>query len=303
MKGMKLSKLAYEQFNRTIIQPKYSKYINDIAVGLVGEGSECFKYDDDFSMDHDFGVGFCIWLNNENYNIFGKELQEDYDNFIKSHTDLPLKITTQYSYKRDGVFEIKDFFERILNRPFPTTPLEFRYIPMEKLANCTNGQIFVDNNQAFTKLYNYLSKYPRDIRLKKIAKSISIASQAGQYNYYRMAKRGDIVACNLCLYKFITNIMETIYLLNDVHMPFYKWAHHGMKDLKILSELKEYIENIYSNEYNISQLIEYISSEIIIELRRQNLTDSTDDFLFNHAAIIHEKINDEYLRYTNIMED
>ena len=38
-----------------------------VAVGKVGEGSECFGMDDIFSMDHDFGPGFDLFVTRERY--------------------------------------------------------------------------------------------------------------------------------------------------------------------------------------------------------------------------------------------
>ena len=45
-----------------MIKDQFPEYENRIAVGMVGEGSDCFGYDDSISMDHDYGIGFCMWI-------------------------------------------------------------------------------------------------------------------------------------------------------------------------------------------------------------------------------------------------
>ena len=60
MKGMQLSKLYYETFGKQMIQEKFALYKDEIAVGLVGEGSQCLGFDDEYSLDHDFGPDFCL---------------------------------------------------------------------------------------------------------------------------------------------------------------------------------------------------------------------------------------------------
>ena len=59
MKGMELAKAYFEEYGIPMIETSFSQYQGQIAAGLVGEGSECLGYDDEFSQDHDFGPGFC----------------------------------------------------------------------------------------------------------------------------------------------------------------------------------------------------------------------------------------------------
>ena len=78
MKGLELAKNYYETYARPMLHKKYPEYESRIAVGLVGEGSECFGFDDALSRDHDFGPGLCLWLEEGDYREIGSRLQQDY---------------------------------------------------------------------------------------------------------------------------------------------------------------------------------------------------------------------------------
>jgi tetratricopeptide (TPR) repeat protein len=69
--GMALSEEYYKVFGMKMIDEKFLEYRKYIAVGLVGEGSECLGVDDEYSQDHDFGAGFCIWLPQKIYEEIG----------------------------------------------------------------------------------------------------------------------------------------------------------------------------------------------------------------------------------------
>ena len=59
--------LSFRYFRQ--LQPKLQEAFPDLyprmAVGMAGNGSECFGYDDSLSEDHDFEPGFCIFLPDE----------------------------------------------------------------------------------------------------------------------------------------------------------------------------------------------------------------------------------------------
>ena len=62
MKGLELSRLFYEELVKPMLEQKFAAYVPRIAAGLVGEGSQCFGYDDEISRDHDWGASICLWL-------------------------------------------------------------------------------------------------------------------------------------------------------------------------------------------------------------------------------------------------
>ena len=76
MKGLTLSRNYYEAYGQEMIESVAPELSVRAAVGLAGEGSQCFGFDDDISQDHDFAPGFCIWLSDEDFANYGVALQQ-----------------------------------------------------------------------------------------------------------------------------------------------------------------------------------------------------------------------------------
>ena len=75
----------YETYGKAMIHGKFSEYEDRIAVGLVGEGSDCFGFDDEISTDHDYELGFCMWLTEADFKKIGEPLQKAYAELIAEH--------------------------------------------------------------------------------------------------------------------------------------------------------------------------------------------------------------------------
>ena len=60
MKGLELSRAYWEKCALPLFRRELPAFLERAAVGLVGEGSECFGFDDEISQDHDWGPGFSM---------------------------------------------------------------------------------------------------------------------------------------------------------------------------------------------------------------------------------------------------
>ena len=332
MTGLELSRRYYEEIGRPALEKHFPEYMPRIAAGLVGEGSECFGFDDDISRDHDFGPGFCIWLCKEDYDRIGYQMQQLYNSLPGEFMGFSARNTSARGDGRVGIFEISDFYRRFIgNEQPPQSLMRWLYLPEHKIATAVNGEIFEDNLGEFTSIRNSLmAYYPEDVRIKKIAACASAMAQSGQYNYARCMRRGDAVAANMALNEFIKASLSMIYLLNKNYCPYYKWQFAGLKKLsqsmgyrfacsgalKMLEKLC--ITDDQSNEWSppypdgwnpyINKndkkivLIENICALVVNELRNQGLTDIEDSFLEPHTWKIMHCIDDSELKRCHVTE-
>ncbi|MGL5439500.1 MAG: DUF4037 domain-containing protein [Filifactoraceae bacterium] len=309
MKGMELSKLYYEAYGKPMIESKFYQYKNHIAIGLVGEGSQCFGFDDVYSQDHDFEPGFCMWVSGLIYNEIATSLKREYEALPKNFMGYDNNM--QLAEGRMGVFEIESFYHKYTNcGSTPRNIVEWMKIPERFLATATNGQVFFDGNGEFTKAReNLLNFYPDDVLKKKLASKTAIMAQAGQYNYLRSAKRHDLQASYFACNEFIKNALSAIFLLNRRYMPFYKWAFRGAEELRFLKEPVETLKKLtlipdeYENTSKKFEMIEYICYEIAKELRLQSFCKTTNSFLESHAIELMKSIEDPRIRALHIMAD
>ncbi len=324
MKGLELSEAYYNFYGKVMIHEKFPNYEKRIAVGLVGQGSECLGFDDELSTDHDFGPSFCMWLNEDDYKAIGNMLAYEYEQLPKDFAGVQGRVESTHGGGRVGVHEIKNFYYSIIGREeVPKTNIDWLWIPESRLAVVTNGQVFRDDLKEFSKIRNQLlAFYPEDVRIKKIVSRAATMAQSGQYNYARCMRRGETVAAYMALSEFVKNTISMVYLLNKKYTPYYKWMHHGMKKLPILHEVSDLLQILCeqdnqkkvweSTEYTIPfslnlfdknvEIIELICKLIAEELRRQELSNCHDLYLENHTMEMMKKIKDSQIKSLQTME-
>jgi hypothetical protein len=280
----------------------------------VGEGSECYGFDDELSRDHDWGPGFCLWLTADDYIEIGQDLQAGYEELPHSYQGFDRHPAGQHAGKRTGVFEITEFYRRFVRYDHvPASVAEWRTLPETFLATATNGRVFTDPLGEFSAFRaGLLAFYPEDLRLKKIAARCAVAGQAGQYNYHRCAVRGERVAAHCALANFTEAVVSLVYLLNKRYRPFYKWMHRGMRELPILGETCHQALAALCSETGEApgasaahtvreRQVEEISAALIDELRTEGLSLSGSDFLMDHAHAVQARIGNQALRSLPVM--
>jgi hypothetical protein len=304
MKGLNLSEEYYKACGAPMIREKFPEFEHRIAAGLVGDGSECYGFDDQISKDHDWGPGFCLWLRDEDYRKIGSVLQREYDKLPDTFQGFK-RLISKWGGGRVGVFTIAEFYTKFIGVPkAPVTLDDWLYLPENQLAKCTNGKVFADPCGDFSKIREKLLEfYPEDVRLVKIAARCMTAAQAGQYNYTRSIRRKDYFAAIYSETQFSADILSLVFLLNRTYAPYYKWRHRAVRRLPVLGEFiyNNINELVRNNDSTLkSRLIEDISGGVIQELRKQGLSNSGSDFLLDHGPLVHAKIKDKNLRQRDV---
>ena len=310
MKGMELSKAYFEEYGREMIDSRLSMYREYMAVGLVGEGSECFGFDDQLSTDHDFGPAFCIWIPENLYDKAGAAIQEEYDRLPRDYMGYR-RVTTAQGGGRVGLLTTEGFYRKFMGLDrAPADNMEWFRIPEHFLATAVNGQVFMDNFGEFSRIRTRLQAfYPEDVLKKKLAARCAVMAQSGQYNYGRSIKRGDSQAAYLACGEFVKTAMSALYLLNDTYMPYYKWVFRGAAEFTVLRDslkrLKEItlIPDSVENGQKKEHLIESVCVDIGRELNRRGFTRTTEAFLQAHGEELMRNIGDNRLRNLHIMID
>ncbi len=300
MKGLILSEEYYHQFGTKMIEELFPKYKERVAAGLVGDGSECYGFDDEISRDHDWGPGFCLWLTKEDYQEIGPELHSAYEQLPKKFLGFQ-RLQTEQGKGRVGVFEMGEFYRKFIGTSH--APKSFKawfYLREEAASACVNGRVFFDPLGEFSHVRDeLLAFYPEDVRLLKIAGLCITCGQAGQYNFMRSVKRREHFAARYAETKFCADIMSLVFLLNRRYAPFYKWRHRALLTLPTLGgflhqEIGEVIDTSDNSLKNA--VIEEISAAVVAEFKKQGVSESTSDFLADHATAIQRRLSDPNLK-------
>ncbi|KAE8126997.1 MULTISPECIES: DUF4037 domain-containing protein [Bifidobacterium] len=324
--GLRLARAYWNEYGKALIAERYPEYRGRIAAGLVGHGSECYGFDDEFSQDHDFGPGFCLWLADDDYARIGERLQADYDALPSEFMGYGPRESTARAggaSRRVGVFAIGDFFERLTGyrqAPAASKPHEWLLLDEATLAAATNGEVFADPLGMFLKTRQGFKMMPEDVRLALISRRLGMIAQAGQYNLPRMLARGDGAAAWLSINEFVNACCSLVFLINQPitvgYLPYYKWRFAAMRRLSKrmatrLADVCEQLEVVLRlssaacfggagfgeggkgsgpAQDQIRSIVDHICTEIVHELNAEGLSDSSEPFLEWQRPYVEEHI-------------
>ncbi len=289
--GLALCRQYYDTYVKKMIEEQFTDYADKIAVGLVGEGSDCFGYDDALSRDHDWGPDVCLWVSDETYEQIGEALQRAYEQL--PDTFLGYKRThSARGMGRRGVMTISSFYRRILQAA-EWEELDWQQVSDASLAAAVNGVVFRDEEGIFSKLREQLKQgYPEHIRYLKLAESAARFSQAGQYNYFRMLKRGDSFTAGLLLADGLKEAMKLQHYIQGTYPPHEKWLYRSLQETeqgRALCSLLVRVENLSRRmpvedwAKSMQEAIERLASFLATELYEGNFISDSDSYLDAHT--------------------
>lgn len=312
MNGLSLSRGYWERCALPLFRRELPEFLERVAAGLVGEGSECFGFDDEISRDHDWGPAFCLWLPEGEWEQWQDRVEPLLARLPDAYEGFPTRMAPERRMGRVGPLSIEGFYARFTGLPQPPqTWKQWRLVPEHFLAVSTNGEVFHDGPGAFTSFRNaLLSYYPEDVRLKKIAARCMGMAQAGQYNLLRSLKRNETATALLSAARFSEQAISLVFLLNKKYMPFYKWAHRGVSLLPVLGrETADCVTRLAGMDWpvgpkleaRVGELIENLCEQVADRLRDEGLSDAEGSWLLEHGPAVQSHIETPELRRMPVM--
>ena len=301
------SRFFYEEYLLPAIERALPDAVKSIAVGYAGEGSEHFGFDDEYSKDHDYAQGCCVWLPSVQADKYMEKLRQIYkEAFIAAFGGEP-----DLKMGRQGVMEIDSYFERLTGIPritmlYYAKGLEGRLKNMDDeelagVAAAVNGEMFMDADGTMSRLRRYFTEeMPEEFRRKKLANLTHLYSQAGQYNYLRSIKRGDYVTAGLYEARAVQTMLQIAFYLNRKFPPYLKLLCRGTSHLEILPELSDIARaladmpsgrdsRIENGTDNKALTFDIVASLILEEMKAQGLIagyDKNEPFADRYIAEI-----------------
>ena len=310
MQGLEIVRAFYEEYGAPMLREQFPELLPQLAVGLFGSGSECFGYDDEVSRDHDFSPDFCVYLPEENVvdRKAAFQLERALARLPKEFRGLRRGGPAPVGGARRGVLRVTEVFASLTGTPDGTLDTEgWLRVPEQSLAEAVNGEIFYDGPGTVTAIRAALREMPEDVRRKKLAGSLLLMGQAGQYNYPRCVLRGETGAAQLACMAFAEHAMHAIFLLNRRYLPYYKWRFRAMRALPLLSEEADSLEflictdNTPENAEEKRYAIEDTAARVISALQQQELTAAVCGELEKHAWSVNDHVSDAALRNRHVL--
>lgn len=296
LSGLELCERYFKAFGEPVLNNVFSDLLEHIGCGLAGEGSESLGFDDKVSPDHDFGPGFCIWIDNTVSDEDRERLEKFYSLLPKTFMGVK-RLETRQGVGRVGVIRLSDYIKKATGFDhIPKGIQEWQYTVDENLILGINGKIFMDKGSIMRDMRARLrTEQPMYVYFRKLAIQLELMAKHGQYGYPRAISRGDVVAATIAKNDFVRATMRACHLLKQKYAPYAKWLHRSMKDLKGFENVTESIKELclqpIAEDGKAIEMIEDICDMVRKALSDKGLSHNKETYLAVQAAEIEALAN------------
>ena len=303
MKGIEISKAFWEEYGKPVFEEQFAPFMPKLAVGLIGQGSECFGFDDEFSKDHDFDQGFCVFLPGEDIIDRRTEflMERAYASLPKEYKGLVRDPLNPAGGNRRGIFRRSQWFETQTGLTGkPQSVNDWLRLPEPVLAEVTNGEVFFDGDGEFSSMWNAWKNPPKDVQNKKLCGYLLKMSQAGEYNFPRTQKREDIATAHLVVDEFVTACLGAYCWTFSKPVPYYKWKFALLRKLPDGDKMAIALEDLLTNKPR-KEAIDDCCQQVLKVLKNQNLLPASISECQMASHYLNKKISDGDLRNRSLL--
>lgn len=309
VRGIEVACCFFWEVGLPVLEAEFAPYIDRLAAGLVGAGSDCSGNDDEVSLDYDWGPRFQIFLSQTDFDACGSTLQGVLDKLPKEFRGLSCQPSSDRS---NHVFSIDGFFRSITSNGVgqgftraPETPIDWLKIPESRLFDVTHGQVFYDPLGDFTeRRRGFAAYYPHDAWRKRLAAALIDCGNLGPKLLSRSMLRGDYYTAQVAWWSFVEATMRLGFLLSRQYAPWRKWLYrefcklpefsvevtellwNGQCDITCRPELVDRIIAIYDNKLRELGLVS-LSPQSFIDRAEEITAGITDTEVAGLAPWVH----------------
>jgi hypothetical protein len=259
MPGLKLSEEFYKEIVRPILDCSFPEL--DHAAGLIGGGSEVLGFDDETSVDHNWGPRLMIFLTPEDCyqyaaqieNAFATQLPYEFRGYPTNFsapdpddggTQVLQLISDGPVNHRVSVQTIPSFFSETLGYDIKRSlePADWLTFPEQRLLGITRGAVFHDG-VGLNKVRSRFAYYPRDVWLYLMA-AVWRRIEQEEHLMGRAGMVGDDVGSALIAARLVRDIMRLCFLMEKTYAPYAKWFGSAFKQLAYASSLWPVLQGV-----------------------------------------------------------
>jgi len=247
MKGLDISRAYFREWALPLLREQRPELAARVAAGRF-TGSDAIGADDTLSRDHWWGPWFELYLDQDDFEREGKELEswllQQAPKSFQGHT------LSGGGTQNVRVNSSDTFFAGLFWGTFPKSPGDWVCALPEPekdtiLYFMRHGELFYDGSGRFTERRKSLHTYPPEVRKLRFAQLCFVIFHYGEYNIcWRLIHRKEPLSVQIALGRFVEGVMRICLLLDDDYSPYWKWLRFAFDKLPVARELGPMLDSL-----------------------------------------------------------